>query len=206
MSLPEFQLLRPRAVQEAVELSGNATRAMCRFVAGGTDLIPSMRQRLFAPAFCSGYSRDSRRCAGFVRPRKAGWSSVRLLTLAAIERNDFICRDYPVLAEAAAAVASPVLRQYGHDRRQHLPGHAMPLVQPVSDVAQIVRVLHQERWRSVPRGSWRNEMLGGVFRGHPSSAVLPGSGNGNCGAGRHAPDGFEGFLYECWRCGNEIGK
>ena len=50
MSLPQFRLLRPRDLGHAVEslarYSGNI-----RVLAGGTDLIPSMRQKLFEPKY-----------------------------------------------------------------------------------------------------------------------------------------------------------
>jgi 4-hydroxybenzoyl-CoA reductase subunit beta len=50
MSLPEFQLLRPRSVQEAVQLLAQHAPNL-QIIAGGTDLIPSMKQQLFAPKF-----------------------------------------------------------------------------------------------------------------------------------------------------------
>ncbi len=57
MSLPQFKLLRPRTLDEAVALlakhAGGGARAT-RVVAGGTDLIPSMQQKLFEPEYvCS---------------------------------------------------------------------------------------------------------------------------------------------------------
>jgi 4-hydroxybenzoyl-CoA reductase subunit beta len=111
LSLPEFQLLRPRTVEDAVShLARHAGKI--QVVAGGTDLIPSMRQRLFTPE----YLLDIRGIAALrgVRPAADGGLEIgALTTLSTIERNDVICRDYPVLAEAAAVVASPVLRNMG---------------------------------------------------------------------------------------------
>ena len=50
LSLPQFKLLRPRSVEEAVEyLAKHAGNV--RVLAGGTDLIPSMRQKLFEPEY-----------------------------------------------------------------------------------------------------------------------------------------------------------
>jgi CO/xanthine dehydrogenase FAD-binding subunit len=48
LSLPQFRLLRPRAVDEAVAFLSKHG-ANIRVLAGGTDLIPSMRQKLFEP-------------------------------------------------------------------------------------------------------------------------------------------------------------
>ena len=50
MSLPEFKLVRPRTTAEAVSLLAQHGPD-AQVVAGGTDLIPSMRQRLFEPKF-----------------------------------------------------------------------------------------------------------------------------------------------------------
>ena len=110
MSLPEFKLLRPRTVEEAVQyLAKYGSDA--RVLAGGTDLIPSMRQRLFQPA----YVLDIRHIAELKRIRggKAGTEIGALTTLTEIERSDFLRQHYPVLVESAATVASPLLRNMG---------------------------------------------------------------------------------------------
>lgn len=111
MSLPQFRLLRPRSVEEAVaylaQHGGNI-----RVLAGGTDLIPSMRQKLFEPE----YVLDLRGvCAlrGITPLAEGGVVIGALTTLRAIERSQFLRQHYPVLTEAAATVASPVLRNMG---------------------------------------------------------------------------------------------
>ena len=121
MSLPQFKLLRPRSVEEAVESLATRVGAgespalvhtPIRIIAGGTDLIPSMRQRLFEPE----YVLDLRGVAALrgIRPQPDGGVEIGALTvLRAIERSDFLRQHYPVLTEAAATVASPVLRNMG---------------------------------------------------------------------------------------------
>jgi 4-hydroxybenzoyl-CoA reductase subunit beta len=110
VSLPEFELLRPRTLAEAIQALGLYTGSV-QIVAGGTDLIPSMRQGLFAPK----YLLDIRGIAGLrgIRRGADGLEIGALTSLTEIERSDTICRDYAVLAEAAATVASPVLRNMG---------------------------------------------------------------------------------------------
>ncbi len=110
MSLPDFELLRPRTVAEAVSLLAQHASSI-QIVAGGTDLIPSMQQRLFAP----NYLLDIHGIAELrgIHRGNDGLEIGAMTTLTAIERSDTICRDYSVLAEAAAAVASPVLRNMG---------------------------------------------------------------------------------------------
>ena len=50
MSLPAFKLLRPRTMEDALRFLRRFGGEL-QIVAGGTDLIPSLRQRLFAPAY-----------------------------------------------------------------------------------------------------------------------------------------------------------
>lgn len=111
MSLPQFRLLRPRAVDEA--LAGLAKHAgKIRVLAGGTDLIPSMRQKLFEPECVL----DLRGIAelGGIRPQSNGSLEIgALTTLSSIEKSPYLREHYPVLTEAAATVASPVLRNMG---------------------------------------------------------------------------------------------
>lgn len=110
MSLPPFRLLRPRTVDEALAYLSAYSNDI-RIVAGGTDLIPSLRQRLFEPK----YVLDIRHIAE-LRGIREGNSEIEigaLTTLSAMERSDFLRHHYPVLTEAAATVASPVLRNMG---------------------------------------------------------------------------------------------
>ena len=114
MSLPQFKLLRPRTLDDALNLlakhAGEGTRAT-RVVAGGTDLIPSMRQKLFDPE----YVLDIRNVAGLkdIRQTDHGVDIGALASLTAIEQSALLRRRYPVLTEAAATVASPLLRNMG---------------------------------------------------------------------------------------------
>jgi 4-hydroxybenzoyl-CoA reductase subunit beta len=122
LSLTEFKLLRPRTIEEAIEsLAKHSTRTRdshgkdytpIRIIAGGTDLIPSMRQKLFEPE----HVLDLRGIAALrgIRPQPDGGVEIgALTTLRAIERSDFLRQHYQVLTEAAATVASPVLRNMG---------------------------------------------------------------------------------------------
>jgi 4-hydroxybenzoyl-CoA reductase subunit beta len=110
LSLPQFKLLRPRSLDEALAyLSAYANDI--RIVAGGTDLIPSMRQGLFEPQ----YVLDIRHVAELqgIRESDSGVEIGALTTLSAIERSEFLRQHYPVLTEAAGTIASPVLRNMG---------------------------------------------------------------------------------------------
>jgi 4-hydroxybenzoyl-CoA reductase subunit beta len=98
-------------VEEAV-VSLRAHAGVIRVLAGGTDLIPSLRQKLFEPE----YVLDLRGIAELrgIKPLRDGGVEIgALTTLRAIEQSDFLRQTYSVLTEAAATVASPVLRNMG---------------------------------------------------------------------------------------------
>ena len=111
MSLPQFKLLRPRTVEQAVEYlakhSGNI-----RVLAGGTDLIPSMRQKLFEPQYVLHLGQIAS-LKGMRSNARAEVEIGALTTLTEIEHSKFLREHYPVLTEAAGTVASPVLRNMG---------------------------------------------------------------------------------------------
>jgi len=109
LSLPQFKLLRPRTLDDARSLLARHNNA--RIVAGGTDLIPSMRQKLFEPQ----YVIDIRNIAELkgIRQQGSGVEIGALTSLTTIEHSDLLRRRYPVLTEAAATVASPLLRNMG---------------------------------------------------------------------------------------------
>ena len=111
MSLPQFKLLRPRTIEETVgHLQEYGTDA--RILAGGTDLIPSMRQKLFEPEYV--VMLNSMASLRGIRPQADGGVEIGAsTTLRTIERSEFLRAHYPVLTEAAATVASPVLRNMG---------------------------------------------------------------------------------------------
>jgi len=83
-----------------------------RVLAGGTDLIPSMRQKLFEPEFVLDI-RHIRELKGIRTAPGQDVTIGALTTLSELERSAFLRQHYPVLTEAAATVASPVLRNMG---------------------------------------------------------------------------------------------
>ncbi|MFB3916004.1 MAG: FAD binding domain-containing protein [Terriglobales bacterium] len=111
MSLPDFQLLRPGTLPEALELLARQAGAT-QVIAGGTDLLPSLRQGLFAPEYVLDI-RNIEELRGIRVQPGLGVEIGALTTLSAIEDSGFIHRNYRVLHEAAATVASPILRNMG---------------------------------------------------------------------------------------------
>jgi 4-hydroxybenzoyl-CoA reductase subunit beta len=111
MSLPAFKFLRPRTIDEAVGFLAEHGLGL-QVLAGGTDLLPSMKQRLFTPR----YLMDIRGIEGLNGIHERDGSAVEigaLTPLSAIEDSEFIRRNYRVLHEAVMTIASPILRNMG---------------------------------------------------------------------------------------------
>src|SRR5215470_18614248 len=105
MSCSEFKLARPRSIAEASAL---LAQDGVQIIAGGTDLVPSMRQRLFEPRLVV----DIRTLGELRGIRELTDGSVEIgasTTIREIEHSGLIRQRYPVLAEAAATIASPVI-------------------------------------------------------------------------------------------------
>jgi len=109
MSLPEFQLARPRTLPDAIAFLREHENT--RILAGGTDLLPSMGQKLFEPE-CVLDIRQLNELRG-IRETEHGTEVGARTTLQEIEHSDFLAQHYPVLVEAAKTVASPLLRNMG---------------------------------------------------------------------------------------------
>ena len=107
MSLPSFQLLRPRTVDETMSFLARYP-GDTKIVAGGTDLLPSMKQKLFTPPYLLDLQNVTELRG--ISPLDGGLSIGAMTPLSVIERSPLIRRDYPVLYEAAKTVASPVIR------------------------------------------------------------------------------------------------
>ncbi len=111
MSLPTFQLLRPKTLDDAVALMAKHDGEV-KVVAGGTDLLPSMKQKLFTPS----YVLDLRGVAELCGIRDVAGTGVEigaLTTLTTVEHSPLVRREFPVLYQAVKTVASPVLRNMG---------------------------------------------------------------------------------------------
>jgi len=110
LRLPPYRYHRPETTSEAVSLKvEHAEDAM--YVAGGTDLIPNMKHRLFEPGHLIAL-RGVRELGGI---EDAG-DHVRIgagETLASVARSPLVRARFPALADAAGHVAGPQLRNSG---------------------------------------------------------------------------------------------
>ncbi len=107
--LPDFRCHRPATLDDAVRLK--TASAGARFVAGGTDLVINLRRGLGEPTDLI----DLTAVADLAAVRREGhslWVGAGV-TLADLARHPEILADFPVVAEAALAVAGPTHRAAG---------------------------------------------------------------------------------------------
>ena len=110
LRLPPYRYHRPDSVSEATGLMGEyGSNAM--YVAGGTDLLPNMKHRLFEPAHLIAL-KGLPELRG-VREEHGHLCIGAAETLSAISQNHEIVTRFPALADAAGHVAGPQLRNMG---------------------------------------------------------------------------------------------
>lgn len=113
LRLPPFEYLAPRTVDEAVEMmTDNGWGAM--LVAGGTDVYPGMKRRIFEPNKLVGLRNIEELKRLEVGPSlDEGITIGAGLTLTQVSRHPEIVSRYPALATAAELVSTPQLRNMG---------------------------------------------------------------------------------------------
>ncbi len=110
--LPRFEYLRPGSLDEALSLLAEHGKT-ARLLAGGTDLLPQLKRREVRPP---RYVIDLKGIAGLdaiACDHKNGIRIGPLATIAAIEHSRELRHHAPALADAAAGMASPQVRNRG---------------------------------------------------------------------------------------------
>lgn len=110
LRMAPFRYHRPMTVDEAVALMGeHGGRAL--YVAGGTDVVPNLKHRLFEPDHLIAL-----KGIGALRGIRVEGDSLRIgsaETLTSVARDPEVRARFPALAAAAAHVAGPQLRNMG---------------------------------------------------------------------------------------------
>jgi 4-hydroxybenzoyl-CoA reductase subunit beta len=110
LRLPPFRYHRPDNLAEAlVMLRELQPEAM--LVAGGTDLLPNMKRKLFTPKHLVGIGHLPE--LTYVRPNSGGFHIGASTPLETIESQPELVRAFPALAKAAASISTPQLRNAG---------------------------------------------------------------------------------------------
>jgi 4-hydroxybenzoyl-CoA reductase subunit beta len=107
LRLPPFRYLRPGSLAEAVDFLGEHCGEAIP-VAGGTDLVPNMKHRLFEPSYLVAI-KDLGELQG-IREEDGHLAIGAGVTLSAVAGSSEVARWAPTLAEAAGNVAGPQIR------------------------------------------------------------------------------------------------
>ena len=111
MSMPAMRIVRPRAVGEAVRvLADHGPEAMV--IAGGTDVVPNLQMRLFAPRVLLDIKGISA-LRGVVRQADGSVRIGALTTLTQLLAAEPLQSRYSVLASAVGTIAGPLQRNMG---------------------------------------------------------------------------------------------
>jgi 4-hydroxybenzoyl-CoA reductase subunit beta len=108
-ALPEFRLLRPTSLDEAVQ--ARATHPDSRPIGGGTDLLVNIRRGIVAPPVLVDMNAVAELATIAVDA-----NTIRIgasVTLAALAGHPAVIRHYPVVAQAAHVIAGPTHRNMG---------------------------------------------------------------------------------------------
>ncbi|MBI4852555.1 MAG: FAD binding domain-containing protein [Acidobacteria bacterium] len=109
ITMPQFRVLQPENVSQAVEFL--AKHKNLRVLAGGSDLVVNLRNKLFTPEYVLDI-KGIKDLQG-IKENQDHFSIGTLTTLTEISQNPFIKEIYPVLAKAAGLVAGPNIRNMG---------------------------------------------------------------------------------------------
>lgn len=111
MGLSAFRYVSPDTLEEALSfLDQHAGEA--KVLAGGTDLLPSMKQGLFGPRYLVALQKVAG-LRGIEFKKQAGLRLGAMTRLREMETSAVIAEHYPMLRQAANAVGSPQLRHMG---------------------------------------------------------------------------------------------
>ncbi|MBA3035369.1 MAG: xanthine dehydrogenase family protein subunit M [Desulfobacterium sp.] len=110
MRLPKFEYLEPTNVKEITSLLKKNADAI--LVAGGTDILPKMKQRIVTPKFVINVTKiEDLKKIEF--GEKKGLILGSLATLDNISKSKQVIEKFTALAQAAGRIASPQLRNMG---------------------------------------------------------------------------------------------
>lgn len=111
LRLPQFRYLVPQSLEEALSLLREHDGDI-RIMAGGSGLLPSMKQRLFSPK----YILDLKRIPGLNQIQDGFDMEIKigpLTTMTSLENSPVIKKYFPGLSQAADSVAVTQIKNIG---------------------------------------------------------------------------------------------
>jgi carbon-monoxide dehydrogenase medium subunit len=160
----EVQYLEPASLDAALRLLAETEGARC--IAGGQTLVAMLNARLVEPAALVSLAR----IPGLGAIARAGDGSLRIgatATHEAVAASAEVARDFPLIAEAAAAIAHPAIRGFG------TIGGAVAHGDPASDYPAALAAADATIEIASPKGK-RGVPAGDFFLDYLTTALEPG--------------------------------
>ncbi len=110
LTLPAFEYHAPTTVAQALALLAQHG-AKAKLIAGGTDLVPNMKHRLFTPEHVVGLKDIAELHA--IREEADALVVGPMVTVADLQRDERVGRLFPSLKTALGQIAGPQLREMG---------------------------------------------------------------------------------------------
>lgn len=107
MSLPRFDYFEPKTIDEACSLLSNL-KDEAKVIAGGTDLLVSMRKREISPKYIINIKKIPK--LNYVRYNKEGLEIGAGATLSNIENSGIVKEKFPLVAQAVHETGPPPIR------------------------------------------------------------------------------------------------
>jgi carbon-monoxide dehydrogenase medium subunit len=112
MSLPKFEYFEPKTVEEACSILSDKHKENVRVLAGGTDILVRMKERIITPK-CLVNIKEIPNLDTITYDEKEGLRIGALATLSSIETSLVIQEKFPLLATSAGDIGSPQIRNLG---------------------------------------------------------------------------------------------
>lgn len=167
MSLPRFEYIAATCIEDAGNLAAKLG-VSCKIMAGGTDVLLMMKDRIEKPEFIL----DLKRIPGMDQIQYLPGEGLKIGALAnlhAIETSQIVREKFSAVADAAQYVASTQIRC-----KATMAGNICN-ASPVADTAPILLALnasvktfriHPDNGRTIP--------IGEFFKGYKKTALTPG--------------------------------
>ena len=107
---PRFEYFAPSTLEEAVEILGRYG-GEAKVLAGGQSLLPVMKLRLAEPKALVDINRIPN--MGYIREEAGGLRIGSTARTNDLNDSDIVKKRYPILSDAAAVIADPLVRNMG---------------------------------------------------------------------------------------------
>ena len=111
--LPKLDYIRPKSIDETLDLLMKNNNGKYRIYAGGTDVIPKLKRRIMRPPEILIDLKGIPGLDYIDFDEKKGLRIGSLVTIRAVEKSKIVKERYTLLSQAAGSIASIQIRNRG---------------------------------------------------------------------------------------------